>query len=74
MLKFICADFSISFFFCHSNVIHRKICVKDFSGTTPSRILKCGTNVGYDLSHCVKENMPFPAFFPPFSSYAPLGS
>ena len=40
----------------HSNVIHREICVKDFSGTTASRILKFGTNVGYDLLYCVKEN------------------
>ena len=37
--------FSIS----HSSVIHREICVKDFSGTAASRILKFGTNVGYDL-------------------------
>ena len=44
--------FSIS----HSNVIHREICVKDFSGTTAPRILKFGTNVGYDLLYCVKEN------------------
>ena len=44
--------FSIS----HSNVIHREICVKDFSGTTAPRILKIGTNVGYDLLYCVKEN------------------
>ena len=40
-------------FICHSNVIHRKICVKDFSGTTASRILKFGTNVGFDLLYCV---------------------
>ena len=44
--------FSISL----SNVIHREICVKDFSGTTAPRILKFGTNVGYDLLYCVKEN------------------
>ena len=55
--------FSIS----HSNVIHREICVKDFSGTTASRILKFGTNVGYDLLYCVRENqppwcLPFPLF------------
>ena len=36
-------------------VIHREICVKDFSGTTVPRILKFDTNVGYDL-YCVKEN------------------
>ena len=44
--------FSIS----HSDVIHREIWVKDFSGTTAPRILKSGTNVGYDWLHCVKEN------------------
>ena len=46
--------FSIS----HSNVIHvqREICVKHFSETTAPRILKFGTNVGYDLLYCVKEN------------------
>ena len=44
------------FFNSHSNVIHRDICVKDFSGTTVPRILKFGTNVGYDLLYCVKEN------------------
>ena len=42
----------------HSNVIHREICVKDFSGTTAPRILKFGTNVGYDWWHCVRENQP----------------
>ena len=41
--------FSIS----HSSVIHREICVKDFSGTTAPRILKFVTNVGYDLLCCV---------------------
>ena len=46
--------FSIS----HSNVIHRDICVKDFSGTTAPRTLEFGTNVGYDLLHCVRENQP----------------
>ena len=34
--------FSIS----HSSVIHREICVKDFSGTTAPRILKLGTKLG----------------------------
>ena len=28
---------------------------KDFQGTTAPRILKFGTNVGYDLLYCVKE-------------------
>ena len=40
----------------HSSVIHREICVKDFTGTTAPRILKFGTNVEYDLLYCVKEN------------------
>ena len=44
--------FSIS----QSNVIHREICVKDFSGTTAPRFLKFGQNVGHDLLHCVREN------------------
>ena len=43
--------FSIS----HASVIHREICVKDFSGTPAPRILKFGTKVGYDLLYCVKE-------------------
>ena len=50
--------FSIS----HSIVVHREICVKDFSGTTAPRILKFGTNVGYDLLHCVRENQPPDAY------------
>ena len=50
--------FSIS----HSNVIHREICIKDFSGTTEPRTLKFGTNVGYNLLYCVRENQPPPAY------------
>ena len=54
--------FSIS----HPNVVHREIWVKYFSGTTAPRILKFGTNVGYDLLHCVRESaswcLPFPLF------------
>ena len=50
--------FSIS----HSCVSHREICVKDFSGTTAPRSLKFGTNVGYDLLHCVRENQPPDAY------------
>ena len=50
--------FSIS----HANVIHREICVKDFSGTTAPKFLKFGTNVGYDLLHCVRENQPPDAY------------
>ena len=48
--------FSIS----HSSVIHREICVKDFSGTTAPRILNFGTNV--DLLHCVRANQPPDAY------------
>ena len=44
------------FFIFHSNVIYGEICVKDFSGTTVPRILKFGTNFGYDLLYCVKES------------------
>ena len=50
--------FSIS----HSNVIHREICVKDFSKITAPRILKFDTNVGYVLLHCVRENQPPDAY------------
>ena len=50
--------FSIS----HSSVIHREICVKDFSGTTAPRILKFCSNVGYDLLHCVRVNQPPDAY------------
>ena len=57
-LLFPCLLFSIS----HSNVIHREICVKDVSGTTAPRILKCGTNVGYVLLYCVKENQHAAAY------------
>ena len=56
--------FSIS----HSNVIHREICVKDFSGTTAPRILKFGTNVGYDLLYCVRENQHAAAYLFPYLS------
>ena len=55
MLRFM-FTFSFHFSISHSNVIHREICVKDFSGTTVPRILKLGTNVQYDLLYCVKEN------------------
>ena len=50
--------FSIS----HSNVIHREICVKDFSGTSVPRILKFGTNAGYDLLYCLKESQRAAAY------------
>ena len=46
--------------------MHREICVKDFSGTTVPRILKFGTNIGYDLSYCVRENQHPHAYHFPF--------
>ena len=52
----------------HSNVIHREICVKDFSATTVLRILKFGTNVGYALLYCVKENQHAAAYHSPYLS------
>ena len=61
--------FSIS----HSNVIHREICVKAFSGTAAPRILKFGTNVGYDLLYCVRENQHAAAYHSPYLSiFLPL--
>ena len=53
----------ILFFISHSNVIHREICVKDFSGTTVPRILEFGTNVGCDFLYCVKENKHAAAYY-----------
>ena len=44
--------FSIS----HSSLMHREICVKDFSGATAPRISKFGTNIGYDNLYCVRKN------------------
>ena len=60
-----CLLFPFFFFFSisHSNVIHREICVKDFSGITAPRILKFGANVGYVLLHCVRENQPPDAYY-----------
>ena len=56
-------SFSIFFFpFSHAIVIHREICVKDFSGNTVPRILKFGTNLGLDLLYCVKENQHAAAY------------
>ena len=36
--------------------------VKDFSGTTVPRILKSGTNIGYDKLYCVLKNEPHMAY------------
>ena len=41
---------------------------KDFSGTTVPRILKFGTNVGYDLLYCVRENQHAAAYHSPYLS------
>ena len=60
--------FSFHFSISHSNVLHREICVKDFSGTTMPRILKLGTNVGYDLLYRVKENQHAAAYHSPYLS------
>ena len=42
-------------------------CVKDFSGTIERKILKFGTNIGYNLLYCVKREstsscLSFPLF------------
>ena len=60
-IKMLRLIFAFFFHFCffsisHSNVTYREIRVKDFSITTAPMILKFGTNVGYDLLHCVREN------------------
>ena len=36
--------------------------VKDFSETTVPRILKFGTNIGYDKLYCVFKNQPHMAY------------
>ena len=36
--------------------------IEDFSETTEPRILKFGTNVGYNLLYCVRENQPPPTY------------
>ena len=60
--------FSFHFSISHSSVIHREICVKDFSGTTAPRVLKFGTSVGYDLLYRVKENQHTAAYHSPYLS------
>ena len=67
MLRFI-FTFTFHFSISHSNVFNREICVKDFSGTTAPRVLKFGTNVGYDLLYCVKENQHAAAYHSPYLS------
>ena len=67
MMRFI---FTIFFHFSisHSNVIHREISVKDFSGITALRILKFGTNVRCDLLYCARENQHAAAYHSPYLS------
>ena len=48
---YVCVFVYVNFFF-----------VKDFSGTTEPRILKFGTNVGYNLLYCVRENQLPPPY------------
>ena len=53
MLKFICAFFPFVLFpISHSYVIHREICVKDFSGTAVLRTFNRGSTVGFLLLRC----------------------
>ena len=55
--------------------MHKEICVKDFSGTTVSRILKFGTNIGYNYLYHVRETQhPHCLSFPLFVhfSFSPI--
>ena len=45
-----------------------KFFVKDFAGTTAPRILKLCTNIGYDLTYCVRENQHPYAYHSLYSS------
>ena len=47
----VCVCVCVNFFF-----------VKDFSGTTVPRILKFGTNMGYNKLYCVSKNQPHMAY------------
>ena len=53
--------FSVTMFVCVCLCVNC-LFVKDFSGTTEPRILKFGTNVGYNLLYCVRENQSPPAY------------
>ena len=56
MLKFL-LTFLLSFFsVSQSSIMHREICVKDFSGTNAPLISKLGTNIGYDHLYRVRKN------------------
>ena len=53
----VCVSLCVNFFF-----------VKDFSGTTVPRILKFGTDIGYDKLYCVIKNQPHTAYQSFYSS------
>ena len=54
--------FFLLFSISHSNVIHREICNKYFSGTIACRILRFGISVVNHLLFYVKENQIPPAY------------
>ena len=62
MLIFIFFSSFFIFFIPHYNVMHKVICVKDFSGTTAPRILQVDTKIGYDLFYYVRDNQYFHAY------------
>ena len=74
MLKFICLP---PFFHLSLSVMRRDIYVKDFPRTTEARILKFGTNIGFDYLYCVRDSasscLSFPLFahfsFPPITNF-----
>ena len=51
-----------SFTICHSCILNMEISVKHFSGTAGHRIMKFGTNIGYDKLYCVRKNQPSPTY------------
>ena len=56
MLKFLLPSFYLfPFFHLSSNVMLRKITVKDYTGTTAPRVLKFGTNIGYNYLYCIRD-------------------
>ena len=61
-------SFYFSFFL--SIVIHKNFCAKYFSGTIAPRIMKFGTNIGYNSLFCGKY-CPAPAYFHLFVHFWP---
>ena len=51
-----------SFTICHSCILNMEISVKHFSGTARHRMMKFGTNIGYDKLYCVRKNQPSLAY------------